>query len=405
MEFYRPIHHHHHRRRAYNSKPKKKAVGRTHMMQALDPPSYTKQILITNKVATNFFVTLSKAISYALNARPTTLSRLNDCRLIVLFLAVLLTACGPLKDMVADSSDTATTPRQPEEALALAQTLSDSGNYGGAINLLDETQPIYPDDERIQKALTVLRKTWNPRRRELEDRLLVIRTESLQKQIPIQEKWLRGDPDDAMLRSQIEHRRRELDSAHELLKSCGKRQTKHNKKLSRQCLSLALTIREDAGARELLSKLDSQRKRQHAKISKKQKVERSTDQLALTTAHLHRARELAKKSDDRVGFSGLDAIVTSDLPSLKSAPASGDKRKKAISGVTDKLLMIGDQLYSTGEVETAIACWQAILALDPTIEEAGQKLERAQKVMENLRTLQKKKAAAPLPKPKDAPRK
>jgi hypothetical protein len=64
------------------------------MTQALDPPSYTKKILITNKVTalgflpshgispsmgktTDFFVTLFESISYALHARPTALSRLN----------------------------------------------------------------------------------------------------------------------------------------------------------------------------------------------------------------------------------------------------------------------------------------------------------------------------------------
>ena len=53
-----------------------KSVGRTHMTQALDPPSYIKKILITNKVTTDFFITLIESICYALHARPTDLSRM-----------------------------------------------------------------------------------------------------------------------------------------------------------------------------------------------------------------------------------------------------------------------------------------------------------------------------------------
>ncbi len=53
-----------------------KSVSRTHMVQAIDLPSYTKKTLITNKVNTGFFVTLNKSISYALRTRPTDLSRM-----------------------------------------------------------------------------------------------------------------------------------------------------------------------------------------------------------------------------------------------------------------------------------------------------------------------------------------
>lgn len=48
------------------------------MTQALDPPGYIKKILITNKVTTDFFITLIETISYALRARPTDLSRLKE---------------------------------------------------------------------------------------------------------------------------------------------------------------------------------------------------------------------------------------------------------------------------------------------------------------------------------------
>ena len=47
------------------------------MAQPLDPPSYTKKILITNKVTTDFFVTLIGSICYTLHTRPTDLSRVT----------------------------------------------------------------------------------------------------------------------------------------------------------------------------------------------------------------------------------------------------------------------------------------------------------------------------------------
>jgi hypothetical protein len=47
------------------------AVARTYLAQPLDPPCYSKKVLMTNQVTTHFFDTQIESISYTLQARPT----------------------------------------------------------------------------------------------------------------------------------------------------------------------------------------------------------------------------------------------------------------------------------------------------------------------------------------------
>ncbi len=54
------------------------AVGSRKSTQAIGAPSKTEKLLITNKVTTNFFVSLCTPISYVSFSHPATLSRLNN---------------------------------------------------------------------------------------------------------------------------------------------------------------------------------------------------------------------------------------------------------------------------------------------------------------------------------------
>jgi predicted small lipoprotein YifL len=79
------------------------AVGSRKSAQAIDSSvcritSYMKKVLITNKVTTHFFITLSKSLACTSFSRPTAFSRMIQNRLrIGLLLGCLLlalSACG-----------------------------------------------------------------------------------------------------------------------------------------------------------------------------------------------------------------------------------------------------------------------------------------------------------------------
>lgn len=305
----------------------------------------------------------------------------------IIFFSFALAACSPLRKTAPPAPQPPAPP--PTELLAQAEALEKSGNFGGAITLLSDATQQYPDEAALEQALSRLRDTWEPRRRELEDRLLIIRVESLSKEIPLQEQLFTGDPADRLIKDQIEHSQRRLERTAELLTRCGERQSTRRVSLARRCLSLSLGIREDAKARGLLSKLNSKRKTQRARKSQRQQLKRSEAQQALAASHLQRARELTKETENQAALGEIDAIATTGMAELAAASGSGEEREKIILQITDKLLMVGDNLYRTGQIEPAIACWQAVLALDPTLEHAGQKMVRAQRVMENLNALRK----------------
>ena len=52
------------------------AVGSRKSAQPIDSYSYMKKVLITNKVTTHFFITLSKSIACTSFSRPTAFSRI-----------------------------------------------------------------------------------------------------------------------------------------------------------------------------------------------------------------------------------------------------------------------------------------------------------------------------------------
>lgn len=310
----------------------------------------------------------------------------------IIFFSFALAACSPLRK-IAPPAPQPPAP-QPMELLAQAEALEKSGNFGGAITLLSSATQQYPDEEGLEQALSRVRNTWEPRHQELQDRLLIIRVESLSKEIPLQEQLFIGDPADRLIKDQIEHSHRQLERSAELLTRCGERQSERSVRLARRCLSLSLGIREDAKARGLLSKLNSKRKTQRAQKGRRQRLQHSEAQQALAASHLQRARELAEETENQAALGEIDTIATTGMAELATASESSEEREKIISQITDKLLMVGDNLYRTGQIEPAIACWQAVLALDPTLEQAGQKMVRAQRVMENLNTLRKQHGVA-----------
>jgi len=55
-----------------------KPVDRMYIAQPIDPPSYMKKLLITNKVTMHFFITLFESIAYTLHTLSTDPSRLNQ---------------------------------------------------------------------------------------------------------------------------------------------------------------------------------------------------------------------------------------------------------------------------------------------------------------------------------------
>ena len=58
----------------------------------------------------------------------------------------------------------------------------------------------------------------------------------------------------------------------------------------------------------------------------------------------------------------------------------------------ENLLNAGDRLYREGEIEGAKATWRAALTPDPQDPRAREKIERAQRVLDNLENLRRSDA-------------
>jgi cytochrome c-type biogenesis protein CcmH/NrfG len=80
---------------------------------------------------------------------------------------------------------------------------------------------------------------------------------------------------------------------------------------------------------------------------------------------------------------------------LKESPKNETAKKlltdinKTLKKYIENLLLAGDRLYRDGEIESAKATWRAALTLDPMDLRAREKIQRAQRVLNNLENLRK----------------
>ena len=241
-------------------------------------------------------------------------------------------------------------------------------------------------DYRVQLNKTRLLKQSHER--ELQDLLLIEQTSALQKQLPIMVRLARSDPADQTRQDRLEQIHQDLKQNRRALSHCGWYQYSLNPKLARRCLTLALSLETDPQDQRLLDHLQKkQLKAQQAQEQKqqaiRQQVLKSRNQERLQQARkFHRANRLNEARKQ------LNLVLKED-PENKQALQLLSLLKNKLEGYLDNLLKAGDRLYREGEVEGAKAIWQAAYNLDPNDARAREKIERAQRVLENLDTLRK----------------
>lgn len=285
--------------------------------------------------------------------------------------------------------ETKKTPEPVDEnVLNKSRLLVAKGRYGEAIRLLDHARIDNKPNHTYDDELKSIRSQQKTLEEELTDQLLISNTSALKNQLPILTKLSQSSPDTPHYYQLLQEARKQLESMQQALSECAWRHFKRNNALAKDCLTIALSLRQDKADQNLMEHLLKEQKQHKKAVATQEKAVREQKWKQRIDKHLAEARQLTESGQLKDARKALKSV-------LKESPSNETAKKmlSEVNGRLDKyienLLLAGDRLYRDGELESAKATWRAALALDPTDERAREKIQRAQRVLDNLENLRK----------------
>jgi tetratricopeptide (TPR) repeat protein len=279
-------------------------------------------------------------------------------------------------------------PELPPNPLASARELVSAGRLGEALALLDEA--IAEDPEALEYQ-TVREQTLHQKallEQRFQDRLLIEQSKSRRAQLAILDQWALMDPDNLELADRRDAIRQSLQNVREPLSNCALRQIEDRPDLAQTCLKLALSIEPTHRDRTLLAML-AERKKETAQVKARQRQDLlEQERKNRIDQNLAEARARYEKNEFNAARKLLNEVLEED-PGNQQAQELLTQLEAHLQTHLEQLLKTGDKLYQEGEIEGAQDIWEAALQLDPENPLAKEKLERAQRVLENLESLRK----------------
>jgi tetratricopeptide (TPR) repeat protein len=303
-------------------------------------------------------------------------------------LLLLLTGCQLLeiKKPLPASAD--------PNRINIARQLEAKGHYGEAIAVLEEAIANDGKSQSYTQTLREIRLQQNIVEQELEDQLLISRTSALKNQIPILEQLMRSDPNQEEYAEHLKETRKQLLWLRKSLSECGWRHFKKNNALAKDCLTLALSLEQNEQDERLMAYLVNEHRQNLQKTETVELAKRKMAWKHRIQQHLGEARHLYETGQLNEARRVLKVV-------LKEHPRNRDAKKllhnveSQLKRYIENLLAAGDRLYREGEIEGAKATWRAALSIDPQDPRAREKIDRAQRVLDNLENLRKSEARRP----------
>jgi tetratricopeptide (TPR) repeat protein len=274
-----------------------------------------------------------------------------------------------------------------EDSLEYSRQLVAKGRYSEAIQLLNQASMGRNKNQAYIHELKNLRGQQKIIEEELNDQLLISNTSALKNQLPILKKLTKSS-DNPEYRQLLEQTRAQLQSMRLALSDCGWRHYKRNNALAKDCLSIALSLKVDESDQNLMDHLVKEQSENKQVLAKKERTARQKRWKEKLNKHLTEANRLLESGQLREAKHALQKILK-DVPKNIRAKEMLARVNQQLQRYIDNLLSAGDRLYRDGEIESAKATWRAALALDPQDQRAREKIQRAQRVLNNLENLRK----------------
>ncbi|MEW8370138.1 MAG: hypothetical protein AB2632_09595 [Candidatus Thiodiazotropha sp.] len=275
-----------------------------------------------------------------------------------------------------------------DNALDKSRQLAAKGRYGEAISLLDRASSNRNLNNAYRKELESFRNQQKLVEEELNDQLLISNTSALKNQLPILTKLTQASPDKPHYADLLEETRETLQSMQRGLSECAWRHFKRNNALAKDCLSLSLSLKQDKADQNLMEHLLQEQVEYKKEVAQKEQANREDKWKKRVDKNLAEARRLIESGQLKDARRALKRVLK-ESPKNEAAKKMLADVNRTLAKYIDNLLLAGDRLYRDGEIESAKATWRAALTLDPLDQRAREKIQRAQRVLDNLENLRK----------------
>jgi predicted Zn-dependent protease len=275
-----------------------------------------------------------------------------------------------------------------ENALDKSRQLAAKGRYGEAISLLDRASSNRNLSTAYSKELESFKSQQKTLEAELNDQLLISNTSALKNQLPILTKLTQASPDKRHYSALLQDTRQSLQSMQKGLSECAWRHYKRNNALAKDCLSLALSLKQDKADQSLMEHLLQEQLQDKKEAAKQKRTSRKQKSKKRIDKNLTEAQRLIESGQLKEAKRALLRVLK-ESPKNETAKELLDEINQTLKKYVENLLLAGDRLYRDGEIESAKATWRAALTLDPMDMRAREKIKRAQRVLDNLENLRK----------------
>jgi len=272
------------------------------------------------------------------------------------------------------------------DILSSVRQLEAKGRYGEAIELLEHAIAVDGKAESYTTSLREIRLQQSLVEQELTDQLLISKTSALRNQMPILEQLARSNPAESDYASQLQGTQKQLFRLSQNLSECGWRQFKQNNALAKDCLSLSLSLHPNEQDERLMQHLLTEQNQDRKKTESERRAQREMAWKQRNQSRQEEAKRLYESGQLTEARQVLKAVLKEDSKNEDTIALLADVETR-LKSYLENLLTAGDRLYREGEIEGAKATWRAALTLDPLDPRAREKIERAQRVLDNLENL------------------
>lgn len=279
-------------------------------------------------------------------------------------------------------------PTADSHTLTRVKQLEAKGRYGEAITLLEKAIGEDGKADLYTSTLREIRLRQKRAEEELRDQLLISRTSALRNQVPLLERLIRSDPEVTHYVKQLGETNKQLLKLRHHLSDCGWRHFKKNNALAKDCLTLALSLQPNKQDERLMNHLLNEQSQNRQKSESEERAQRETTWKRRVQKRLEEATQFYDAGQLSEARRVLKVLLKED-PRNSQAKALLHEVETRLKSYLEKLIAAGDRLYREGEIEGARATWRAALALDPQDQRARDKMERAQRVLDNLENLRR----------------
>ena len=287
--------------------------------------------------------------------------------------------------------------RYESQLVSESLRLASEQRWQEALDVIDLGLERVPEPDRLKAAREQVASERNQYLATLETRLLISKAEQLVRDLPVHREIAGIVPRNRSARSAYERAERDASNVAESLLTCGRdARAQRENYLALRCLRLSVKLAPSDEARATLAEVESATRRNEgaARAARRQRLakEKTIQRDALITAY----KSAFSTGDLANARRELEAAATI-APADREILSLESELRLAIEEEVQQGIERGRKRYILGDIQGALETWTPLLELDPNNKKLQEHIDRAQRVLRNLKQLEEREPTVRIP--------